>query len=241
MTRDPECSTGAPNRRARRSAWSSCSDGTEAAPPRSSASHTAWAWRRYTWPHGPVTRRYPWGHRSEKSDRPRNRHRWCPETSAQPPADDRDGDAPALGVLRDPQGFADTAAGSRRGRDVASRRRSCACSAPGLGRTNDRPQTGSRTDGTTGDGPRRRIGHVRVRSSRNDRPARRPRRRPPRRSTWQRSNRTRHRCPAIHVSVALSMTTAGSSAPRRTCRSSSASKRDGIKLPSTQGRRSRRP
>ena len=26
-------------------------------------------------------------------------------------ADDRDGDAPALGVLRDPQGFADTAAG----------------------------------------------------------------------------------------------------------------------------------
>ena len=238
MIRDPECSTGAPNHRGRRRAWSSCSDGTEAGPPGSSAPHAAWAWPRYTWPHGPVTRPYPRGHRPEKSDRPRNRHRWCSETRAQPRVDDLDGDAPALGVLRDPQGFADTAAGSRRGRDVASRRRSCACSAPGLGRTNDRRQTGSRTDGTTGDGPRRRTGRAHVRTSRNDRPAPRPRRRPPRRSPWQRSNRTRRRCPAIRVSVALSITMARSSTPRRTCRSSSASKRDGIKLPSTHGRRS---
>lgn len=76
-------------------------------------------------------------------------------------ADDCDADAPALDVLRDPQGFADTAAGSQRGREVASRRRSCACSAPGRGRTSDRPQTGRRTDGTAGGALHQRIGHAR--------------------------------------------------------------------------------
>jgi len=75
-----------------------------------------------------------------------------------------------LGVLRDPQGFADTAAGSRRGRDVASRG-SCACSALGYGRRSDRPQTGRRIDGTTGDGQHRHIGHARVGTSRNGRAA----------------------------------------------------------------------
>ena len=167
LIRDPECSTGAPNRRARRSAWSSRSDGSEGRPPRSSAPRSAWTWRWCTRPYAPATRRYLRGHRSEKSDRPRNRRRSLPEPSVQLRADDRDGDAPALGVLRDPQGFADTAAGSRRGRCVASQLHSCACSALGCGRRSDRPQTGCRTDGTTGDGQHRRSGHARMISRRS--------------------------------------------------------------------------